>query len=82
MLTEVETRVIAHAYALRYDEEPDHDLWFCPDDWLLPECHRLVERGYLQRRWHGRDMVYRPADAMFTAQQLSNPTASAEGGEN
>jgi hypothetical protein len=58
-LTEDETRVIAHAYALRHDEQPGRDLWFCPDPGLLPDCHRLVERGYLQRRWHGDDAVYR-----------------------
>jgi hypothetical protein len=82
MLTEDETRVMAHAYALRHDEEPDKDLWFCPDDWLLPECHRLVERGYLQRRWHGDDMVYRLTDAMLTAQELSGLLNGADGREN
>jgi hypothetical protein len=82
MLTEDETRVMAHAYALRHDEQPGRDLWFCPDDELLPECVCLVERGYLQRRWHGENLVYRLTDAMFTAQELSNLTASAEGREN
>ena len=72
MLTQDETKVMAHAYALRHDEEPDQDLWFRPDDCLVPECHRLVERGYLQRRWHGENMVYRLTDAMLTAQELTS----------
>jgi hypothetical protein len=71
MLTEDETRVMAYAYAIRHDEEPGKDMWFCPDGWDLPECHRLVERGYLERRWHGEDMVYRLTDAMLTAQKLN-----------
>ena len=71
MLTQDETKVMAHAYALRHDEEPGRDLWFRPDDCFVPECHGLVERGYLQRRWHGDEMVHRLTDASFAAQELT-----------
>ena len=81
-LTEKQARVLAHAYALRLDELPGQDLWFCPEDRLLPECLCLVERGYLARRWHVADLVYRLTDAMFTAQELANLTASTAGREN
>jgi hypothetical protein len=59
--------VVAHAFALRRDET-DQALFFCPADELLPECHRLVERGYLARRWHDQDLVYRLTDEAMTAQ--------------
>ncbi len=70
-LTADETKIMAYAYALRHDEQPGRDLWFAWDDWDLPECHRLVDRGYLERRWHGDDLVYRLTDQMMTAQQLN-----------
>lgn len=70
MLTDDETRLIAYAYALRHDET-DKDLWFATPDVLLPECHRLVyERGYLERRRHGDDYVYRLTDQAMAAQEL------------
>ena len=45
MLTEEETRLLAHAYALRHDEPPGRDVWFCPDNLLFAEAARLWERG-------------------------------------
>jgi hypothetical protein len=75
MLTEDETRLVAHAYALRHDEA-DTDLWFCPDTNLFAEACRLWTRGYLDRRWHGNDLVYRLSDKMMTAQQLANVRAA------
>jgi hypothetical protein len=69
MLTDDETRLVAHAYALRHDEA-DSDLWFAPDDEMFVEACRLWARGYLDRRWHGDDLVYRLSDKAMTAQEL------------
>jgi hypothetical protein len=52
-LTQDEIRIISNAYALRHDEEVfGRELWFAGQDVDLPVCHRLVERGYLDRSWH------------------------------
>jgi hypothetical protein len=81
-LTENEVRVVAHAFALRHDEHPGQDLWFCAEDWLLPECVCLVESGYLDRSWHGDDLVFRLSDAMFTAQEISSLTSGIADRQN
>jgi hypothetical protein len=70
MLTEDETRLVAHAYALRHDE-PGVELWFCPADNLFAEAARLSEGDYLNRRWNADDLVYRLTDQAMAAQELS-----------
>ena len=85
MLTEEETRLLAHAYALRHDEPPGRDVWFCPDNLLFAEAARLWERGWLDRRWHRyrrrlrkhEDLVYRLSDQAMTAQELTRLTSAA-----
>jgi hypothetical protein len=72
MLTDAEASLLADAFLLRNAEHDDQQLWFAVRDDLLPECHRLVhDRGYLDRRWHGDDLVYRYSDTATTAMGLS-----------
>ena len=84
MLTDTEAQLVADAYLLRRcDEQPGQELWFAAQDWLLPECHRLTfEYGYLHRRWHGDDLVYRLTDQALTAQELHALTQSVQGRQN
>jgi hypothetical protein len=81
VLTEDETRLVAHAFALRHDEQ-DVNLWFAPDDDLFAEAERLWQRGYLDRRWHEQDLVYRLSDEAMTANELVRLTDAAAGSQN
>ncbi len=59
---------MADALLLRADEqERGKELWFAIRGDLLPEAHRLAERGYLQRR--RRDLLWRASDAAVQAQE-------------
>ncbi len=70
MLTESECQLMAEAYLLR-QSETGKELWFAARDDLLPECHRMVEdEGYLDRSWHGDDLVYRLSDTAMAASAL------------
>lgn len=81
MLTSDEVRLLAYATALRIDED-DTDHWFCPEIDLFAEAMGLVQRGYLHRRWHAGDMVFRLSDQALTAQLATNLTASAAANAN
>ena len=75
MLTTDEIRLVSHATALRFDEEPGRDMWFAPADELRAEAHRLVTSGYLDYRSYGDDMVYRLSDEAVSAQGLASVMA-------
>ena len=80
-MTDSELDVIASALFLRSVE--DHrDLWAAYDDDLIPECHRLVDAGYLERRVRNGDLVYRATDAAVTAQAMSDITETAAANAN
>jgi hypothetical protein len=73
---------VAHAFALRHDEQPGRDLWFAPALELFPEAIVLHERGYLDRSWHGDDLVFRLSDVALMAQELSGLTAGIADRQN
>ena len=52
MLTTDQALLLADALELRDREEAEGrgPLWFAPDDWYVPEAHRLWERRYLARK--------------------------------
>lgn len=52
-MTEDETRVAAHAFALHLE-----DKGFVPHDEFLPTCESLCERGWLSRRMDHGEPVY------------------------
>jgi hypothetical protein len=70
MLTNDEVKLAAHAFALRHDET-DTDLWFAPADRYFTEACRLWARGYLDRKWHNGELIYRYSDKALTAQRLA-----------
>jgi hypothetical protein len=49
---------------------------FRPADVYVPECYRLSERGWLERRWHGDDVVFRWSQHAETTLDLNLLTAT------
>jgi hypothetical protein len=49
----------------------------CPEDTHIPECHRLSERGWLAREWHGDDIVYGWSQQAEAALDINELTATA-----
>jgi hypothetical protein len=82
-MTDAELHLISLAVALRIDETASTE-WFCPEDGEFATAARLFERGWLNRRWHGRpsddgaDFVYRLTDKGLAAMDLSHAIRSTE----
>jgi hypothetical protein len=55
---------------------------FCPEDAYIPECHRLAERGWFKREWHGDDLVYGWSQQAEVALDINNLTATAKASVN
>jgi hypothetical protein len=71
--TEDELRVLFDAWVVHQDGEA-----FAPQDVFLPECHRLAEAGWLERRMHGDDVVFRWSDQAEAALNLSAAMTTAK----
>lgn len=82
MLSDDEVKLMAHAYALRHDEEGDIELWFCPGPDLFAEAARMWASGRLERRWLEGDLLYRMSDAAWQAQRLLAVMADANARSN
>lgn len=80
-LTDNEVKVAAYLYALRHDEE-GRELWEVPEDEDFAVYARLWERGYLDRKWAGGDLVYRATDEMVKAQAMTALLLSTTGRDN
>jgi hypothetical protein len=47
-----------------------------------PAAHTLAERGWLERRWHGDDMVWRFTDTGLAALNLNSLRRNSEADKN
>ena len=82
MLSDSEIALMAHAYAIRNDEQEGADQWFAPTDDTFTEAARLWTRGYLDRRWHADDLVYRLSDKMLSSMLMLAMMRSARASQN
>ena len=76
-LTDDEGQVVADLWAARMfglaaDVKPE----------FYPAAHTLAERGWLERRWHGDDMVWWFTDQGLAALDLNALTESVEDRQN
>lgn len=69
MLTETEYQLAGDFVILRRSEQ-GIERWAATQDELLPEAHRLWERGYLDRSWDDDGPLWRCSDACFITQAL------------
>lgn len=80
MLTEDEAQLVADTYLVRCGEQPGRDVWAAVDDDTVAGA--LVQRRYLDQRFHGDDRVYRLSDEALTAQELGTLLAGAAASVN
>lgn len=81
MLDDDQQQLLITAYELR-QAEADADLWFAPTADKFVTAVALWERRYLDRRWHGDDLVYRIADQVTAALDANALMSLADGRQN